>query len=38
MERLTQRAEFLSAAKGRRVPAGPFVLQVRERAAHPWSG
>ena len=31
MERLTQRAEFLAAAKGRRVPAGPFVLQVRER-------
>ena len=31
MERLTQRAEFLSAAKGRRVPVGSFVLQVRER-------
>jgi ribonuclease P protein component len=31
MERLTQRAEFLNAAKGRRVPAGSFVLQVHER-------
>jgi ribonuclease P protein component len=31
MERLTQRSEFLAAAKGRRVPAGPFVLQARER-------
>jgi len=31
MERLTQRADFLAAAKGERVPASPFVLQVRER-------
>jgi ribonuclease P protein component len=31
MERLKQRADFLAAAKGVRVPAGPFVLQVRER-------
>ena len=31
MERLTQRADFLAAAKGARVPAGPFVLQARER-------
>jgi|ERR1044072_204603 ribonuclease P protein component len=31
MERLKQRADFLAAAKGARVPAGPFVLQVRER-------
>jgi ribonuclease P protein component len=31
MKRLTQRAEFLAAGKGRRVPAGSFVLQVRER-------
>jgi ribonuclease P protein component len=31
MERLTQRADFLAAAKGARVPARPFVLQMRER-------
>ena len=31
MERLTQRADFLAAAKGARVPAGPFVLQTRDR-------
>jgi len=31
MERLKQRADFLAAAKGMRVPAGPFVLQARER-------
>ena len=31
MERLKQRADFLAAAKGARVPAGPFVLQARER-------
>lgn len=31
MERLTQRADFLAAAKGARVPAGPFVLQSRDR-------
>ena len=31
MERLKQRADFLAAAKGTRVPAGPFVLQARER-------
>ena len=31
MERLKQRADFLAAAKGARVPAGPFVLQVRPR-------
>jgi ribonuclease P protein component len=31
MERLKQRADFLAAAKGARVPAGPFVLQVRRR-------
>jgi ribonuclease P protein component len=31
MERLTQRADFLAAAKGARVPAGAFVLQVRAR-------
>jgi ribonuclease P protein component len=31
MERLTQRADFLAAAKGARAPAGPFVLQARER-------
>ena len=31
MERLKQRADFLAAAKGARVPVGPFVLQVRAR-------
>lgn len=31
MERLKQRAAFLAAAKGARVPAGAFVLQARER-------
>ncbi|TMJ03335.1 MAG: ribonuclease P protein component [Alphaproteobacteria bacterium] len=31
MERLTQRADFLAAAKGRKLPAGTFVLQARER-------
>ena len=31
MERLTQRVDFLAAAKGTRVPAGAFVLQARER-------
>jgi ribonuclease P protein component len=31
MERLTQRADFLAAAKGARVPAGAFLLQARER-------
>src|SRR5437762_6525209 len=31
MDRLKQRADFLAAAKGARVPVGPFVLQVRER-------
>ncbi len=31
MERLKQRADFLAAAKGARVPAGSFVLQARER-------
>ena len=31
MERLKQRADFLAAAKGARVPAGAFVLQARER-------
>ena len=31
MERLKQRADFLAAAKGARVPAGPFMLQVRKR-------
>jgi ribonuclease P protein component len=31
MERLKQRADFLAAAKGARVPAGPFVLQSRAR-------
>ena len=31
MQRLTQRADFLAAAKGAKVPAGPFVLQTRER-------
>ncbi len=31
MERLKQRADFLAAAKGAKVPAGAFVLQARER-------
>lgn len=31
MERLKQRADFLAAAKGERVPAGAFVLQSRTR-------
>jgi ribonuclease P protein component len=31
MERLKQRADFLATATGRRVPAGPFVLQARQR-------
>jgi ribonuclease P protein component len=31
MERLKQRADFLATATGRRIPAGPFVLQARQR-------
>jgi ribonuclease P protein component len=31
MDRLKQRADFLAAAKGAKVPAGAFVLQARER-------
>jgi ribonuclease P protein component len=31
MERLTQRADFLAAAKGAKVPVGAFVLQMRAR-------
>src|SRR4051794_9771777 len=31
MERLRQRADFLAAAKGAKVPAGAFVLQARAR-------
>jgi ribonuclease P protein component len=31
MERLKRRADFLAAATGIRVPAGPFVLQARRR-------
>jgi ribonuclease P protein component len=31
MERLKQRADFLAAAAGAKAPAGPFVLQARER-------
>ena len=31
MERLRQRADFLAAAKGARVPAEAFVLQARAR-------
>ena len=31
MERLKQRADFLAAAKGAKVPAGAFVLQARQR-------
>jgi len=32
MERLKQRADFLAAARGRKAPAGAFVLQMRERS------
>jgi ribonuclease P protein component len=32
MERLRQRADFLAAATGAKVPAAGFVLQVRNRA------
>ena len=31
MERLKRRADFLTAATGTKVPAGPFVLQTRQR-------
>ena len=31
MERLKRRADFLAAATGSKVPAGPFVLQTRPR-------
>ena len=31
MERLTQRADFLAAASGTKVPAAAFVLQARKR-------
>ncbi|MGE0063611.1 MAG: ribonuclease P protein component [Xanthobacteraceae bacterium] len=31
MERLRQRADFLAAASGTKVPAAAFVLQARER-------
>src|SRR5204862_4962822 len=31
MERLRQRADFLAAASGRKLPTAAFVLQVRER-------
>ena len=31
MERLKRRADFLAAATGSRVPAGPFMLQARAR-------
>jgi len=31
MDRLKQRADFLAAAKGAKVPAGAFVLQARAR-------
>jgi ribonuclease P protein component len=31
MERLKQRADFLAAGKGARVPVGSFILQVRPR-------
>ena len=31
MERLKQRADFLAAAKGAKVPVDPFILQVRAR-------
>ncbi|ROU02598.1 ribonuclease P protein component [Histidinibacterium lentulum] len=33
VERLTQRADFLRAARGRVVHAGGFVLQARDRSA-----
>lgn len=32
MERLKQRADFLAAATGTKVPAAAFVLQMRKRA------
>ena len=32
MERLKQRADFLAAASGTKVPAAAFVLQARKRA------
>jgi ribonuclease P protein component len=32
MERLRQRADFLAAATGHKIPAQAFVLQARERA------
>ena len=32
MERLKQRADFLAAATGTKVPAAAFVLQLRKRA------
>jgi len=32
MERLKQRADFLKAATGTKVPAAAFVLQMRQRA------
>src|ERR1700712_1407433 len=32
MERLRQRADFLAAATGTKVPAAAFVLQARQRA------
>ena len=32
MQRLKQRADFLAAASGTKVPAGPFVLQAKKRA------
>lgn len=31
MERLKRRADFLAAATGRKIAAGPFVLQARAR-------
>src|SRR3954469_24022690 len=34
MERLKQRADFLAAATGSKVPAAPFVLQARAREDH----
>ena len=34
MERLRQRADFLAAASGIKVPAPAFVLQARERTDH----
>jgi ribonuclease P protein component len=33
MERLRQRADFIAAASGAKVPAAAFVLQARQRAA-----